>query len=53
MGEYFIYKLSIKEEILRVRTNINDDFNVGDNCFLSIDKDCFFFLFPGAHKIFI
>ena len=53
MGEYFIYKLSLKEEILRVRTNINDDLNVGDNCFLSIDKDCSCFLYPGAHKIFI
>ena len=53
MGEYFIYKLSLKEEILRVRTNINDDLNVGDNCFLSIDKDSFCFLYPGAHKIFI
>ena len=53
MGEYFIYKLSLKKETLRVRTNINDDLNVGDNCFLSIDKDCFCFLYPGAHKIFI
>ena len=53
MGEYFIYKLLLKEETLRVRTNINDDLNVGDNCFLSIDKDCFCFLYPGAHKIFI
>jgi len=53
MGEYFVYKLSLKEETLRVRTNINDDLNVGDNCFLSIDKDCFCFLYPGAHKIFI
>ena len=53
MGEYFIYKLSLKKETIRVRTNINDDLNVGDNCFLSIDKDCFCFLYPGAHKIFI
>ena len=53
MGEYFVYKLSLKEETLRVRTNINDDLNVGDNCFLSIDKDSFCFLYPGAHKIFI
>ncbi len=52
MGEYFIYKLSLKEETLRIRTNINDDHNVGDNCFLSIEKDCFCFLYPGAHKIF-
>lgn len=53
MGEYFIYKLSLKKETLRVKTNINDDLIVGDNCFLSIDKDCFCFLYPGAHKIFI
>ncbi len=52
MGEYFIYKLFLKRETLRVRTNINDDLNVGDNCFLSIDKDCFCFLYPGAHKVF-
>ena len=36
MGEYFIYKLSLKKETIRVRTNINDDLNVGDNCFLSL-----------------
>ncbi len=52
IGEYFIYKLFLKKETLRVRTNINDDLNVGDNCFLSIDKDCICFLYPGAHKIF-
>ncbi len=53
LGEFFIYKLSFKEETLRVRTNINEDLNVGDNCFLSIDKDCVCFVYPGAHKIFI
>ena len=52
LGEYFIYKLSLKEETLRVRTNINDELNVGDNCFLSIQKDCFCFVYPGAKKIF-
>ncbi len=53
MGEYFIYKLSLKKETLRVRTNTNDDLNVGDNCFLSIVKGCFCYLYPGAHKIFL
>ena len=53
MGEYFIYKLSLKKEILRVRTNIKYDLNIGDNCFLSINKDSSCFLYPGAHKIFI
>ena len=53
MGEYFIYKISLNGEILRVRTNIKNSFNIGDNCFLSFAKDSFFFLYPGAHKIFI
>ncbi len=53
LGEYFIYKISLKGETLRVRTNTNDNFNVGDYCFLSIDKDSFCFVYPGAHKIFL
>ena len=53
LGEYFIYKISLKGETLRVRTNTNDNFNVGEYCFLSIDKDSFCFVYPGAHKIFL
>ena len=53
LGEFFIYKISLKDEILRVRSNINNNLNIGDNCFLSIDKDSFCFVYPGAHKIFI
>ena len=53
LGEYFIYKISIKGETLRVRTNINNILNVGQKCFLSIAKDSFFFLYPGGKKIFI
>ena len=53
LGEYFIYKISLRNEILRVRSNINNNLNIGDSCFLSIDKDSFCFLYPGGHKIFI
>ena len=53
MGEYFIYKVSLNGETLRVRTNINNSLNIGDNCILSIAKNSFFFVYPGAHKIFI
>ena len=53
MGEYFVYKLSLKGETLRVSTNNNDDFNVGDNCFLRINKNSVCFLYPGAYKILI
>ena len=51
LGEYFIYKLSIKGETLRVRTNIEKLLNIGDKCSLSIERNCFYFLFPGSHKI--
>ena len=53
LGEYFIYKLSIRGETLRARTKLNKDFNIGDKCFLSIAKDSFCFVYPGAQKIFI
>ncbi len=53
LGEYFIYKVSLNGETLRVRTNINNNFNIGDNCFLNISKESIFFLYPGAHKIFV
>ena len=52
LGEYFIYKISIKGETLRVRTKINNNYNIGDKCSLSIAKDSFFFVYPGAKKIF-
>ena len=53
MGDYFIYKIILNGETLRVRTNLNKSFNIGDNCFLSISKDSFFFIYPGAYKIYI
>ena len=52
LGEHFIYKISINDENLRVRTSINENYNVGDNCFLSINKDSFCFIYPGSQKIF-
>ena len=53
LGEYFIYKVSINEEIVRVRTNINNQLNNGDRCLLSINKNSYYFLYPGAQKIYI
>ena len=53
LGEYFIYKISIKGETLRVRTEINKNFSIGDKCLLSIAKDSFFYVYPGPQKIFI
>ena len=52
LGEYLIYKISINKETLRVRTNINNILKLGDKCIIKMNKDSFYFLFPGAHKIY-
>ena len=48
LGEYFIYKVSINDNIFRVRTDINNNFNNGDKCFVSINNNSFYFLYPGG-----
>ena len=53
LGEYLIYKVSINNNILRVRTNIDNILNNGDKCSLSINKNGYYFLYPGAHKVYI
>ena len=53
LGEYFVYKITLNGETLRVRTNIKSSLNIGDNCFLSLAKDSFCFVYPGAYKIII
>ena len=53
LGDYLIYKVSINRESLRVRTNIYKIFNIGDKCSLEINKDSFYFLYPGAQKIYV
>ena len=53
LGDYFMHKVSINGEILRVRTSINNGFTAGDKCFLNIAKGSSFFIYPGAYKISI
>ena len=53
LGEFLIYKVSINGNILRVRTDINYLLNNGDKCSLSINKNSYYFLYPGAHKVYI
>ncbi|ABV50513.1 ABC transporter, ATP binding component, possibly iron transporter [Prochlorococcus marinus str. MIT 9215] len=52
LGEFLIYKVSINEDILRVRTNINNQLNNGDKCSISINKNSYYFLYPGAQKVY-
>ncbi len=53
LGEFLIYKVTINGSILRVRTDINNLLNNGDKCSLSINKNSYYFLFPGAYKVYI
>ena len=53
LGEFFIYKVTIKGNILRVRTDINNILNNGDKCSLSIKTNSYYFLYPGAYKEYI
>ena len=53
LGEFLIYKVSINGNILRVRADINNLLNNGDKCSLSINKNSYYFLYPGAHKVYI
>ena len=52
LGDYFMYKVSINGETLRVRTDIKKVLNIGDKCSIAMKKNSFYFLFPGAEKIF-
>ena len=53
LGEFLIYKVSINDITLRVRTNINIVLNIGDKCSLSINKNSYYFLYPGAYKVYL
>ncbi len=53
LGEYYIYKISLEEETIRVRTSIKDNFNIGENCFLRLVKGSFCFAYPGGQKLFV
>ena len=53
LGEFLIYKVTINGNILRVRTDINNLLNIGDKCSLSINKNSYYFLYPGGHKVYI
>ena len=53
LGEFLMYKVSINGDILRVRTNIKNKLNNGDKCSLSINKNGYYFLYPGAQKVYI
>ena len=50
LGEYFIYKISVSDVNLRVRTSISQNIKIGRNCDLSLISGSHVFLFPGGYK---
>ena len=52
LGEFLIYKVTINGNILRVRTDINNLLNNGDKCSVSINTNSYYFLYPGAYKVY-
>ena len=53
LGDYFVYKVSINGETLRVKTDINNLLNINEKCSIRIKLNSYYFLYPGAHKIHI
>ena len=50
LGDYFIYKVSIGNEEIRVRTPFENKFTIGEKCDVYPKKDNEFFIYPGSYK---
>ena len=50
LGEYFIYKVLIKDTYVRVRTQLTHNIEIGKKCNLNLIKNMEYFLFPGGFK---
>ncbi len=50
LGDFYIYKVSIGNDQLRVRTPIDNKFSIGEECDVFPKKDKEFFIYPGSYK---
>ena len=48
LGEYFIYKVLVKDIYIRVRTHLDNNIKIGEKCKLNLIKNMQYFLFPGG-----
>tara|TARA_B100000700_G_C15032688_1_gene851301 strand:- start:714 stop:1772 length:1059 start_codon:yes stop_codon:yes gene_type:complete len=51
LGEYFILKIKVFDKIIRVRSPLNQFSQVGDNCFIKLNRNSNFLLYPGPERI--
>ena len=50
LGDFYIYKVSIGNDELRVRTSFDNKFAIGEKCDVYPKKDKDFFIYPGSYK---
>ncbi len=50
LGDFFIYKVLIGKNELRVRTSFDNQFFIGEKCDVYAKKNDDFFIFPGSYK---
>jgi len=50
LGDFYIYKVSIGNEELRVRTSYDNKFSIGEKCDVTPKIDNEFFIYPGSYK---
>ena len=53
LGEYYVYKVSIGKEEIRIRAEISNNLEINDRCNIGFQKNKEFFLFPGGYKNYI
>jgi len=50
LGEFYIYKISLGTEEVRVRTTLNKDLKIGQRCNVFPKMNSDFFIYPGGYK---
>ena len=53
LGDYYVYKIAIEKNQIRVRTDINNKLDLGQRCVLKVSKNSEYFLYPGGLKNFL
>ena len=50
LGDFYIYKIAIGSEHLRIRAALKNELNIGENCEINLVKNSEIFLYPGGYK---
>jgi len=50
LGEFYVYKINIEGEEIRVRSKLTNDLDIGQRCNVNLKKNNPYYLFPGGLK---